>query len=90
MENFEQENTPAELEKRSENKVTMLLEQTIDELSNKPQTPENIAEIQKYQEKLANHLNKLSKKYDVAADNGDAFDKAMSADPTDRATRRGL
>jgi hypothetical protein len=80
--------TPEEI-KKGENKVKLLLEQAIDELSAKPQTPETIAEIQKYQAKLAEHLNMLDKKYAVTAEE-DVFSKAMGADPTDRATRRGL
>lgn len=88
LENPGQSSPSPEETKKNENKVKLLLEQTIDELSKKePKTPEVIDEIAGYQRKLADHLNMLDKKYTIA-EGDDAFDKAMDNAP-DRGTRYG-
>lgn len=69
--------SPEENEKKNENKVRLLLEQMIDDLGKKPQTPENIAETMKYQEKLAEHMRMLDEKYAVAQEEADPFSAAL-------------
>lgn len=65
MENINTAPTNPDDIKKGENKVRLLLEEHIDELSRQEQTEETIAEIKKYQAKLADHLNMLDKKYAV-------------------------
>ena len=91
LNNSSDKNSPDQFKKGAA-KVRFLLEEIIENLQAVEQTPETIAEIASYQTKLAEHNAKLDAKYTVVSPTveEDPFDRAMGADPTDRATRRGF